>query len=119
MQHYPHSYTSDPVRALHLISDAVWRELRANRTFNQPGDPETSHGKITRRVMRYEIGRQVMSYAESGQMTNGEISQAIVKRMSFTYRLEPARVRNLGEPQHETNARTPTVVRTEIKFHYL
>jgi hypothetical protein len=111
MQH-PHSYTSDPVRALHLISDAVWRELRANRTFNQPGDPETSHGKMTRRVMRYEIGRQVMNYAESGQMTNGEISQAIVKRMSFIYRLELARVR---EPLHETGARTPTVVRNDKK----
>ena len=111
MQH-PHSYTSDPVRALHLISDAVWRELRANRTFDQPGDPETSHGQMTRRVMRYEIGRQVMSYAESGQMTNGEISQAIVKRMSFMYRLEPARLR---EPMHETRARTPTVVRNDEK----
>jgi hypothetical protein len=111
MQH-PHSYTSDPVRALHLISDAVWRELRANRTFDQPEDPETLHGKMTRRVMRYEIGRQVMSYAQSGQMTNGEISQAIVKRMSFIYQLEPARVR---KPFHDTGARTPTVVRNDEK----
>jgi hypothetical protein len=111
MQH-PHSHTSDAVRALHLISDAVWRELRANRTFDQPGDPETSHGKMTRRVMRYEIGRQVMSYAESGQMTNGEISQAIVKRMSFIYRLKPARIQ---KPFHETGARTPTVFRNDEK----
>jgi hypothetical protein len=111
MQH-PHCYTSDPLRALHLISDAVWRELRANRTFDQPGDPETSHGKMTRRVVRYEIGRQAMSYAESGQMTNGEISQAIVKRMSFMYRLKPARLR---QPMHETRARMPTVVRNDEK----
>jgi hypothetical protein len=114
MQYYQHSYTCDQV--LHLISDEVWRELRANRTFNQPQDPETSHGKITRRVMRYEIDRQVMSYAESGQMTKGEISQAIVDRMSFAYRLEPAFVR---KPLHETKVRTPTVVRKEIESHYL
>jgi hypothetical protein len=116
MQH-PHSYTSDPVRALHLISDAVWRELRANRTFDQPEDPETSHGKMTRRVMRYEIGRQVMSYAESGQMTNGEISQAIVKRMSFIYRRlrGPAPFWKVAETLHETSTRTPTVIRKELR----
>jgi len=30
--------------------------------------------------MRYEIGRQVMSYADDDQMTDGEITQAIVNR---------------------------------------
>jgi hypothetical protein len=82
---YPRSYSSNQLRPLHLISDQVWRELRTNGTFNRPKNPETAHGKITRRVMRFEIGRQVMSYAKNGQMTDSEISQAIVKGMSHTY----------------------------------
>jgi len=44
--------------------------------------------------MRYEIGRQVMSYADDDQMIDGEITQAIVNRMGSSYWLEPS----LNEP---------------------
>ena len=112
-------HTSDQVRLLHLISNQVWRELRANGTFDPSHDSETSYSKLTRRVMRYEIGRQVMRYAENRQMTNGEISQAIVKGMSFSYRLETTPFRNAGEGLRDTAPRTPTVVRKKVKSHYL
>jgi hypothetical protein len=107
--------SSDPLRPLHGISDQVWRELKANGTFNRPQEPETLYGKMTREVVRYEIGRQVMSHAEGGQMTDSEISQAIVKEISFTYRRlrGPAPFGKLGETLHETSTRTPTVVRKE------
>jgi len=113
---FPRS-SSDPLRPLHNISDQVWRELKANGTFNRPEDPETLHGKITRGVVRYEIGRQVMSYAENAQMTDSEISQAIVKEISFTYRRlrGPAPFWKVGETLHETSTRTPTVVRKELR----
>jgi len=63
-------------------SQRVCIPLRANGTFNGPTDPE-------RRVMRCEIGCQVMSYADNHQMTDGEITQAVVDRMSITYQFEP------------------------------
>jgi hypothetical protein len=111
---YPRS-SSDTLRPLHIISDQVWRELKSNGTFNRPQDPETLHGKITREVVRYEIGRQVMSYAENGQMTDSEISQTIIKEISFTYRRlrGPAPFWKFGET--ETSTRTPTVVRKESR----
>jgi hypothetical protein len=112
--YYSRSHNSDQLRPIHLISDQVWGELRANGTVDPSKDSETSHGKIARRVMHYEIGRQVRKYAENSQMTNGEISQAIVKGMSFSYRLEPAPFRKASERWRETAARTPTVVRKEI-----
>jgi hypothetical protein len=113
---YPRS-SSDSLRPLHIISDQVWRELKSNGTFNRPQDPETLHGKMTRDVVRYEIGRQAMSYAENGQMTDGEISQAIVKEISFRYRRlrGPAPFWKFGETLHETSTRTPTVVRKESR----
>jgi hypothetical protein len=113
---YPRS-SSDSLRPLHIISDQVWRELKSNGTFNRPQDPETLHGKMTRDVVRYEIGRQAMSYAENGQMTDGEISQAIVREISFTYRRlrGPAPFWKFGETLHETSTRTPTVVRKESR----
>jgi hypothetical protein len=112
--HYPRS-SFDHLRPLHDISDHVWKELKANGTFNRPQDPETLHGKITRGVMHYEIGRQVMSHAENGQLTDSEISQAIVKEISFAYRSlwGPASFWKFGETLHETSTRTPTVVRRE------
>jgi hypothetical protein len=61
--------------------------LRDNGTFTGLTEPETSHGKIARRVMHYEIGRQVMGYSDDDQMTDGEITEAIVDRMSRSYRL--------------------------------
>jgi hypothetical protein len=107
--------SSDPLRSLHSISDQVWRELKSNGTFNRPKDPETLHGKIIREVVRYEIGRQVMSYAENGQMTDSEISQAIVKEIGFTYRRlrGPAPFWKFGV--HETSTRTPTVGRSRAE----
>jgi hypothetical protein len=110
---HPRSFSFDHLRPIKLISEQVWRALRANGTFNRPEDPETAHGKITHRVMRYEIGRQVMSYAENGQMTDKEISQAIVKGISFTYSTlrGPVPFRKLSEALYETSAKTPTVVR--------
>jgi hypothetical protein len=112
--YYSRSHSSDQLRPIHLISDQVWGELRANGTIDPFKNSETSHNKITHRVLRYEIGRQVRKYAENSQMTNGEISQAIVKGMSFSYRLEPAPFRKAGEMLHTTAGRTPTVVRKEI-----
>jgi hypothetical protein len=113
---YPRS-SSDSLRPLHVISDQVWRELKANGTFNRPQEPETLYGKITREVVRYEIGRQVMSYAENAQMTDSEVSQAIVKDISFTYRRlrGPAPFWKVAETLHETSTRTPTVVRKELR----
>ena len=75
------------------IFDKVWMELRANGTLGGLADPETMHGKIARRVMHYEIGRQVIRYAHSHEMTDGEITKAVVERMSITYGFEP-RVRS-------------------------
>jgi hypothetical protein len=81
-------------------------ELRDNGTFTGPPNPKTTHGKISRRVMRYEIGRQVISYADDDQMTDSEITQAIVNRMSSSYRLEPSvppAFRKPGEALLETS----------------
>ncbi len=79
----------DQLPKLQRISGQVWRKLSANGTLNGPKDPEPLHGKIARRVMHYEIGRQVMSYADNHRMTDGEITQAVVDRMSSTYGFEP------------------------------
>jgi hypothetical protein len=71
--------------------------------------------------MRYEIERQVMRYAKNGLMTDGEIGQAIVKEISFTYQNMRgcAPFRTFGEALHEASARTPTVVRKDTQSHYL
>ena len=74
---------------LQRIMDQVWVELRANGTLSGPADPETAHGKIARRVMFYEIGRQVMSCANNHRMSEAEITRAVVKSVSLAYRLEP------------------------------
>lgn len=85
---YPRYCGPDQLRTLQSIFDHVWIELRANGTFSGPTKPETVHGKIAHRVLGYEIGRQVMSYADNHQMTDSEITEAVVSRMSITYRLE-------------------------------
>ena len=85
----PRARLSDQPTKLQIIFDEVWMELRANGTVNEPKYPDTMHGKIALRVMRYEIGRQVMGYADHHHMTDGEIAQAVVKRMSITYRFKP------------------------------
>ena len=87
---HPRACGPDQLAKLQRIFDQVWMELRANGTVSGPRYPDTLHGKIARRALRYETGRQVMSYADNHQMTDGEITQAIVKRMSITYRSEPA-----------------------------
>lgn len=79
----------DQLPTLQRISDQVWMKLSASGNFIGPTDPETMHGKIARRVMRYEIGRQVMSYADHHHMTDREITRAIVDRMSITYGSAP------------------------------
>jgi hypothetical protein len=106
--HYPRSCSPDQIRTLQFIFDQICMELRDNGTFTGPPDPNTAHGKISRQVMRYEIGRQVMSYADDDQMTDGEITQAIVNRMSSSYRLEPSlneppTFRKPGAALHETS----------------
>lgn len=84
--HYPQSCSDTRTRTLQPIFDQICIELRDNGTFTGLTDPETSHGKIARRVVRYEIGRQVMGYADDDQMTDGEITQEVVDRMSSSYR---------------------------------
>jgi hypothetical protein len=81
---------TEQLSKLQRIFDRVWMELRANGTVSGPRHPQTSHGKIARRVICYEIGRQVMNYADDHQMTDAQIAQAVVRRMSLTYRFEPA-----------------------------
>ena len=112
--HYPRSFISDHLHPLQPIFEEVWRELKDNGTFGPVEDqPKTAHGKMTYRVMRYEIACQVMSCAENGQMTDREIGEATVKGMSLTYRTSrgPASLRQRGKALRRTSAKTPTVVR--------
>jgi hypothetical protein len=113
----------DQLRTRQVIFDHVWIELRANGTFSGPTVPETVHGKIAHRVMGYEIGRQVMRYADNHQMTDSEITKAVVSRMSITYQLASGSGGQVAlKPdvaRHQMRARTPTVVRKEVASHYL
>ncbi len=120
---YPRYCGPDQLRTLQSIFDHVWIELRANGTFSGPTVPETVHGKIAHRVMGYEIGRQVMRYADNHQMTDSEITKAVVSRMSITYQLASGSGGQVAlKPdvaRHQMRARTPTVVRKEVASHYL
>jgi hypothetical protein len=120
---YPRYCGPDQLRTRQIIFDHVWIELRANGTFNGPTVPETVHGKIAHRVMGYEIGRQVMRYADNHQMTDSEITEAVVSRMSIAYRLEAGSGEQVAfKPdvaRHQMSARTPTVVRKEVASYYL
>jgi hypothetical protein len=119
---YPRYCGPDQLRTLQSIFDHVWMELRANGTFSGPTNPETVHGRIAHRVMGYEIGRQVMSYADNHQMTDSEITEAVISSMSITYRLEPGssgRTFRKLDAARQVSARTPTIVRKEVESHYL
>ena len=120
---YPRYCGPDQLRTRQIIFDHILMELRANGTFSGPTVPETVHGKIAYRVMGYEIGRQVMKYAGNHQMTDSEITEAVVSRMSITYRLESGSGGQVAlKPdvaRHQMSARTPTVVRKEVTSHYL
>ena len=83
---HPRTRGPDQLPIRQRIFDKVCMELRANGTLNGPADPETMHGKIARRVMHYEIGRQVVRYARHHEMTDGEITKAVVDTISITYR---------------------------------
>jgi hypothetical protein len=121
---YPRYCGPDQLRTLQSIFDHVWIELRSNGTFSGPTEPQTIHGKIAHRVMGYEIGRQVMRYADNHQMTDSEITNAVVSRMSITYRLESdsggqVALQKPDVARRQMSARTPTVVRKEVTSHYL
>jgi hypothetical protein len=64
-----------------------------------------------------------MRYADNHQMTDSEITKAVVSRMSITYQLASGSGGQVAlKPdvaRHQMRARTPTVVRKEVASHYL